>query len=571
MRAMTRRTDERGVVVILTALMLVAMLVVAALVLDIGSARSRGSSAQSAADLAALAAGGGMSAGTPRRACEAAVANLSGNVAALRGTSPTGLCAGIPVSACTTPGTTSQVSTTSGAVTLRIRYPVLDADIAVGGASGGWINDGTACQRMRIELSEGGSTTFARVMDRTEIGVTRSATIRGVVSDGTNVPALWLLDPTGCTPLNVGGGSRVTVGRSTSPPIPGVIAIDSDGSTCNSNQVTISASGTGTRLIAEPLTGSPLGQVNLFAMQPGATACSPPACNQADVDGLRLRPLPVSARVRATRAPVDWRYDCKASYPLYNGIPVEGCANGTPPYLTNLRSAIGSTGAPPGFQRWSTTYSCNPSGTITATGNWWVDCSGGLSISNGNTVTFSGGNVVIDRALNMTGGALNFNTNNPSSSLPTQCLAPNVTTPCTTSSSSTAAWVYQRSGEWKVTGGFLTVRNTAVIMDDGYLQVAGGAPPTWTAPTVGPFEGLSYWSETSSSKYSMTGGAGVQLAGVFFTPEARPFSLSGGGTWGQQAAQFISFRLSVSGGGEATLVPSSNLIGLPNRTGLLIR
>jgi len=60
-----------------------------------------------------------------------------------------------------------------------------------------------------------------------------------------------------------------------------------------------------------------------------------------------------------------------------------------------------------------TGHGCNPSGTTSVSGNWWVDCSAELSIGNGTTVTFSGGNVVFDGGLSMTGGALNFNSPNP--------------------------------------------------------------------------------------------------------------------------------------------------------------
>ena len=54
----------------------------------------------------------------------------------------------------------------------------------------------------------------------------------------------------------------------------------------------------------------------------------------------------------------------------------------------------------------------------------------------------------------------------------------------------------------------------------------------WTAPTAGPFNAISFWSEFPSSNFQINGGAGVTLGGVFFTPEAKPFSLAGGGNLG---------------------------------------
>ena len=124
---------------------------------------------------------------------------------------------------------------------------------------------------------------------------------------------------------------------------------------------------------------------------------------------------------------------------------------------------------------------------------------------------------------------------------------------------------------WSVTGGVINIKNTFVYQASGYLKVAGGAPPTWTAPTEGPFSGISFWSELSSSQFQINGGAGVTLGGVFFIPEAKPFSLSGGGDWGQQHAQFISYQLAVSGGSHANLVPDPSGVNLPPRLAVLIR
>ena len=60
------------------------------------------------------------------------------------------------------------------------------------------------------------------------------------------------------------------------------------------------------------------------------------------------------------------------------------------------------------------------------------------------------------------------------------------------------------------------------------------------SPIEGPLASLALWSEQSSNKFQMNGGAGVQLSGAFFTPEATPFSLAGGGNWRQLNAQFVS-------------------------------
>jgi hypothetical protein len=283
-------------------------------------------------------------------------------------------------------------------------------------------------------------------------------------------------------------------------------------------------------------------------------------------------PQPQGSTERATRAPVDWRYNCKTSYPSYHGLAIQSCPDTTPKYIDNLRTAVGTSGnpSPSSFQRWSLSHSCNPSGTISVAGDWWVDCPGGLSVGNGTTLTFRDGNVVMDSGLTMTGGVFNVNTGNATPNLPNTCLPPNVTTPCINESSANASFVYVRSGNWDITGGVLNLDHVAVYQSSGYLKVAS-ATPNWTAPTEGPLAQLSLWSEKSSNKFQINGGAGMSLSGVFFTPEADPLSLSGSGDWGQLSAQFISYRVSVSGGGTLTMAPNESMISLPPTSNALIR
>jgi hypothetical protein len=142
--------------------------------------------------------------------------------------------------------------------------------------------------------------------------------------------------------------------------------------------------------------------------------------------------------------------------------------------------------------------------------------------------------------------------------------------PCTATSSADAAFVYVRKGDWNVTGGMIDVRHTMVHLVDGYLKVASAAP-SWSAPNVGPFASLSLWTEKASNKFQINGGAGVSLNGIFFTPEAAPMSLSGGGDWGQLHAQFVSYQLAVSGGAVLTMAPDPRSVALPPSDRQLIR
>ena len=161
--------------------------------------------------------------------------------------------------------------------------------------------------------------------------------------------------------------------------------------------------------------------------------------------------------------------------------------------------------------------------------------------------------MILDGGLTMTGGVFNVNTANITANLPSSCLPPN-TSVCASNSSAAAAYVYVRTGDFNLTGGSINFNHVMTYQANGYLKCSAD-PPTWLAPTEGRFVGLSYWSEASSNKYQIAGGSGVNLSGVFFTPEADPFGLTGGGNWGQQHAQFISYRLSISGGSIASFAP----------------
>lgn len=575
MRSGAADEQERGSILVMSALMLTTLLAIAALVIDIGLLRINSRKLQSAVDVAAISGGQDLGSADPLAACLKVISYLGTNIADMPAINASSFCtqSGNDVSRTVCASSTFQAqaapSITAGPYRVIMHFPVPDAEIADGRRAGAGLNDGTACERMRVQVTGKQNTLFAPILNVKTLATGRSATVRGFVGAEGVVPALWLLDPHGCTALSVAGGSQLSVGSTANP---GIVVVDSDGSSCSSNQVSLSSTGAGSVLQALPLSGASVGRIVLRALSASATLCSAPACDPSDVAGGRVNPQPTGSGQRATRAPVDWRYNCKSSYPAYHGITMAPCPGTTAPYLDNLVSAVGAANPDTsGFQRWTTVNSCNPSGNIVAPGNWWIDCPAGLSVGNGTNVTFTGGNIVFDQGLKMTGGSLTVNNANSVPSLYSGCLSPAVFTSCLTASSATSAFIYVKNGNWNVTGGVVTIKRTFVYQASGYLKIAGGAPPTWTAPTEGPFSGISFWSELSSSNFQINGGAGVTLGGVFFTPEAKPFSLAGGGDWGQQHAQFISFQLAVSGGSRANLVPDPSGVNIPPRLALLIR
>ena len=204
-----------------------------------------------------------------------------------------------------------------------------------------------------------------------ELDGTASATARPWPRGPQLTPALWLLDPVGCTSLALSGGSQVTVGTST---VPGILTVDSNGSTCQSNQRTVSVSGTGTTLAA------PCPSADRRWASSSCSACPRPPPRASRQAWARRRAIRGTSRPggccrsrcrwssRATRARVDDVYNCQATRipptkALYHGITlVASCdpTSTTPPYVDNLKTAVGTTGlpsvAPAGvgtvYQRW---------------------------------------------------------------------------------------------------------------------------------------------------------------------------------------------------------------------------
>ena len=96
--------------------------------------------------------------------------------------------------------------------------------------------------------------------------------------------------------------------------------------------------------------------------------------------------------------------------------------------------------------------------------------------------------------------------------------------------------------------------------------------PGSSAPQTGPFSALALWAEEPSTRFRINGGASMELEGVFFTPEANAFTLTGGSPLLPQKAQFISYHLAVSGGGRLNLDPEGlNLLEFAPEPAVLIR
>jgi hypothetical protein len=251
----------------------------------------------------------------------------------------------------------------------------------------------------------------------------------------------------------------------------------------------------------------------------------------------RLYPKPVGVSRRITRAPIDWRYNCKSGYPDYLGmVPIADCPDTPAAHIDSL-AATRATGdmTALGFTRWTSSNSCTPAGNVTvSTGNWWIDCPGGF-IVNGVDVVFQGGDVVFDGDIDLRStGTLAINADKPGDSV-----------------------VVVRAGGDLLKGAqsAIDMERTFVYLVDGKVDLVGGTGGlVWSAPTGGVFEDLALWSESPVS-HQIGGQAGNTLTGTFFTPLADPFSLTGQGGQFQTDAQFLSRRLEVKGLGEVRMKP----------------
>jgi hypothetical protein len=436
--------------------------------------------------------------------------------------------------------------------------------------------DGGACKRLGVGIKRLRDFSFAQVggTDSGETNVSAVARIGVGLGAGELVPLL-LLEPTACDALYTSGQGKVTI--SYFEDTPGIIVVDSDASGCSpSNPWSIDSKGTQNGWIrAIPVPGQAISSAILSYALSGATGANATAAydpsdlvSPTDPDAnpsiswFRLFPEPFPASRRITRAPIDWRYNCKASYPEYDlygpgsgGVPVMDCPETPSHYIDNLQGKYGDVGdigtAPTGFSKWTVDHDCayQPSDPdVNETGNWWIDCPGGFTINN--NITFTSGSIVADGPIEVKGGSLTINSGSMGDEI-----------------------LHIRSGRlYKVAQASISMTQTFVYLDDGWIEFGGGSGSlVWTAPLAGNFEDLALWSE-SREVHQLGGQAGNQLEGTLFTPNADPFILTGQAGQFQTAAQFLTRRLEVGGQGEVTMEPDPDRITLiPVRDIRLIR
>lgn len=422
-------------------------------------------------------------------------------------------------------------------------------------------------------------------------GTTNGTTM---VASGPPVPAVVTLDPTGCNALQSFGVAGVRAYAHPDGNV-GWIANDTDGSkaastnACGTTAYTMNMTTSSSTVWA---CGAPYdsgassacpagGVIETAAFDPGQTTCLAAtinnACNPSHLASGQLRPTPLPATAAKTRAIADHEWNCKPTYPDYTpygaGAPpvsIAGCSDTTQPFIDQLAALVGPTGTPAGF---AVVTNCFPAaGTIFLPGNYRIACP---TFAVNGDVTFLGGNLIFDGNLAVNAGHLRVNTANPIADVSSACRRDaSLTEACLAESSQRAAFLHIR-GAGAITKGSaasLTLNGVAVHLDPTAPPSSGRKVDfpsgtgslTWTAPAQAGspdagspgwfFDKLALWSE-SSAEHRIAGASNSQLRGVSFTPQSFLSYVMGNDQY-LENAQFITFRMAVSGTGILRLAPN---------------
>lgn len=615
-----RLRGDRGSYIVLVVFAMTSIMTVTALVVDVAVMQLAKRQAQTAADLAALAAGpalGNPSARDPRQACQDAFVTARLNLKLPAGaTMP---CNNLPAtcnSGSTTPATVT-ASDTAG-YTVRVQYPVLEEDIDDDSFEIG-SQDGQSCERMTVTIAHDVPLFFGGITGREDAAISAHATVRGTVGFHTKInPALLLLQRYGCSVLQTSGQGQL-IAEAFDASHPGVIAVDSHGNTSGEDACSANSNAGGYVVFGQ---ATPSGQPSIQARSGG------------DLPGyIHLYAIRAESARTAYNVPSGVT-PAPSTGPIVSRKPVDDQFNpSSRPAITNLRaSATSLTGMSLAAAR-SAGYvvypqdvvggDCRPSvDTVISATKVFVNCSdfnprarviftstnvvfsGTLSIGPSNAVRLPNARQIIVNgstnhpAVDVSGrlaindGVIAYATASPACAdrsvangvLGTHMVILNGPLTSATSAivSMCQTFLYMAdlpSPTQRTTGGTcdLSVPCPQPNTGRGYVRLFGTID--WSAPNqvthkadaTNPYEDVALWTETSD--YTEIKGQGAtRTTGIYFLPNAH-FVFSGQASQDIQLnAQFISKSLNMSGQGSLVLKPNPNdAVAIPFADYYLIR
>lgn len=552
---MRRRSvrDERGAVLPIAAGAMVALLVTAALVVDLGATRALRRDARATADAAAAAGAIDVAQPTATTACETAFgyafANMPGASPSL--TQVTAACAAANMQAAC-PSARREAVLTIADKTVRVVNPVFDGDrlmrgTAVGGGSTQIVSpsaDGEACLRIGVQITRLQARFFGGVVTRSRDTFSVHSVARynpAGLSRGF-APALVALNKTACDAVSAGNNGEINI-RSLNE-LPASAYSDSDGTACTPGQSIMTAFNSGHLRAVE--NGGLAGELAWFGSSTSGSRGGSSKVTSGDVSN----PANYVGRLfgrekRVTREPADQRYHCRNVPPTTQPL----CASSNDAvavglsYLAPGSPVDPSTGA--GYQTY--TGSCSPNSDPNfAVGNWYVDCP--TFLVKGTRVTFRGGNVVFSGNLSIASrGEMLVNSPPVPSSIP----SPPV--PLAPVSPSIQSMLVVR-GVIEVSSNGKSSWSQTTAIGGGNLNLQAGAtmlwgPPSGPDPTTVPSSrrGLLYWSEAPAT-INLQGGPTLGAAGVFFAGNAG-LTAAGNGEIDLSRVQLWADTVRVSTGG----------------------
>lgn len=663
---------ERGATLILIALVITALFVITALVVDLSFVRQNRQADKSATDFAAAAG-------------IRALDDLSGEIRVWKGICaardfvvanndelssltpadenwlavPTDPCTSPPSTACAGPATwgTYRGIADGGRIRVTIQngYKLPDPDFPEDTSEYGG-DTADPCEQLAVIIREHEDEFFGGVVGSTG-HITKIRSVGRLNRDpGAPAPAaLVLLEQTGCKAIEIQGASNASVTVAGVGSTPGMIHADSDGSTCSDDYIfSVGANSvTSPKIIAGSATAAnaagsiEAGALTAYALHAGAAAANPGATYDPDT---------TPRKVCARRDPTAFPDDCKAMPPDVTGALPSGndrvtraAADGR--YLGALNTLLDSidtwtdSNPPPatGPDAWRIVTNCDNPAPLLVEPRIFINCKGGAWNAKGFSFADTVRHIVVDGHLVLEGGSLvmgspdtvyirgkageaGIRTAGSAAQLSINTGAATPAIDCDSRQSHLFNNGLLQTARTKVvvgTGGLETAGNdgqlrlcatTLFLVDNthtstsfdtadgpcelksamyrapyangcqGRITVKGSASVDWSAPNVtegdpaphfNKFEDLAFWTETHLGN-TVEGSGLVELAGIFFTPNADPFRIAGSEEAGipkfdLKDAQFVTRRLQVSGGGNLVLAPQpKNAIQIPQLGGFAL-